>query len=72
MVSLVTLSFKTPELKIGLGGNYYVICDTKEKLIPICEKLDKSTNSIYYNTKYKCWAIRIKSKVTKRKLGEIL
>lgn len=69
MVSLVTSSFKNPTFKIGFGGNYYVICDTKEKLIPICQRIDKSTNSIYYNSKYKCWAIRIKSKITKEKLN---
>jgi len=72
MVSLTLLTFKTPTLKIGLGGNYYVICDIKEELIPICESIDKSTNSIYFNNKYECWAIRIKSKTMKEKLGEIL
>jgi hypothetical protein len=72
MVSLVSSTFETPLLKIGVGGNYYVICDTKEKLIPICNQINKSVNSIYFNKKYECWAIRIKSKATKQKLGEIL
>ena len=69
MVSLVTSTFKNPTLKIGLGGNYYIICDTKEQLIPICENIDKSPNSIYYNGKYGCWVIRIKSKITKEKIS---
>ncbi len=68
MVSLVTTTFENPTLKIGLGGNYYVVCDTKEKLIPICERIDKSPNSIYHNSKYGCWAIRVKSKGMKEKL----
>ena len=72
MVSLMSSVFKTPTLKIGLGGNHYVICDTKEKLISICKSIDKSVNSIYYNDKYECWAIRIKSKAMKVKLNEVL
>lgn len=68
MVSLVTTTFKAPTFKVGLGGNYYIVCNTKEKLVLICKKLDKSSNSIYYNNKYNCWTIRIKSKRTKEKL----
>jgi len=68
MASLRLQSFLVPTLKVGLGGNYYVICDVKEHLIEICNTISKSVNSIYYNKKYCCWVIRVKNKATKRKL----
>lgn len=72
MVSLVTQSFTFPTLYVGLGGNHYVVCDSKESLVSLCEKIDKSPNSIYYNSKYGCWTIRIKSNSTKKKLLTVI
>lgn len=72
MASLVTQSFATPTLQVGLGGNYYVVCDYKENLAVLCKKIDKSPNSIYYNSKYSCWTIRIKSNSTKKKLLNVI
>ena len=67
-MSLTTTTFNTPTLKIGLGGNYYIICNSPEKLAVVCEEIDKSLNSIYYNKKYSCFAIRIKSNHHKKKI----
>jgi hypothetical protein len=67
-MSLVTTTFNIPTLKIGLGGNYYVVCDWKEKLIELCNTISKSPNSVYFNKKYGCWAIRVKNKPTKERL----
>jgi len=71
-MSLMLMSFEIPRLKIGLGGNYYVICDTKEKLVTICNQINKSVNSIYFNKKYNCWAIKIKRERTKQQLLTIM
>jgi len=68
MVSLITSSFTSPTLQVGLGGNYYVVCNNKDSLVALCKKIDKSPNSVYYNSKYSCWAIRVKSNLTKKKL----
>jgi len=57
-----------PTLKVGLGGNHYVICDTRERIVPVCEIINKSTNSIYFSKKYNCFAIRVKAKKMKRRL----
>lgn len=59
------MEFPEPILKKGFGGNYYVICDDKEKLVDICEKIGKKPSSIYFNRKYACNAIRIKNKTMK-------
>ena len=58
--------------KYGITGNYYCIADNPEKLKGICYLINKSTRSIYYNHKYKCYAIRIKSKKHKSKVKEYI
>jgi hypothetical protein len=72
MASLKLQSFSVPTLKVGLGGNYYVVCDVKEHLIEICNTINKSVKSIYFNRKYGCWVIRVKNKATKMKLIDII
>jgi hypothetical protein len=49
-------------IKAGLNGNWYVFCLDYYKLIPICNKINKSEKSIYFNNTHKCYAIRIRSK----------
>lgn len=51
--------------KVGITGNYYFTSINREDLISICILIDKSIKSIYYNTKYSTWVIRIKNKHTK-------
>ncbi len=65
------MKYRKPTLKVGLGGNFYVICDIKEPLIKIVDQIQKSRNSIYYNKKYQVWAIRCKSKQHKEALRNI-
>jgi len=67
-MSLHNQLFLTPTLKVGLGGNYYVLCDDSEQLVGICYSIDKSINSIYFNKKYGCYAIRVKNKKQKETL----
>lgn len=55
-----------PQFRKGLNGNYYIYCKIKEPLIHISNQINKSPNSIYYNEKYKVYAIRIKSKKHKQ------
>lgn len=55
-------SYPEPTSFVGIGGNRYIVCDTKEKLIPVCVHIGKSTNSIYYNSKFSLYVIRIKVK----------
>jgi hypothetical protein len=57
--------------RVGLGGNYYYTSLNKEELVGICNQIDKSPNSIYWNNKYKTYVIRIKSAFHKTKASEI-
>lgn len=49
----------------------YLICSQKEPLLPICDLLDKSRNSVYFNKKYQCYAIRVKSRLHKKILKNV-
>lgn len=60
-----------PIHKIGVGGNHYVYCDSKELLFGIADQIRKSRNSIYFNKKYGVWVIRCKSKKHKNSLVEL-
>lgn len=71
MSFLTALDFTTPTLKVGIGGNYYIVCNDKCKLVSVCERIGKSSGSIYFNIKYNCWVIRIKSKSMKHKIKNI-
>jgi len=58
-------------IKTGIGGNVYAYSSNKQSLVELCEKIQKSPNSIYYNSAHRCYTIRIKSKFHKRKLSDI-
>ena len=58
------------EINYGITGNYYVTSDSKDELIEVCNKIDKSINSTKWHTKHKKFVIRIKDKKTKAKLKE--
>jgi len=60
-----------PKLKIGVGGNYYVISTNKENLEAICVMIKKKRTAVYYQKKYNCWAIRVKDKKQKKKLKDL-
>jgi hypothetical protein len=57
--------------RIGLNNNYYVYSKNKRKMIKICKQIQKSCNSIYYNTKHKSYVIRVKCKKHKNELLKI-
>lgn len=57
---------------VGIGGNYYAVSTRKEALIEVCQKIDKSVASIYWNTKYACYSIRVKSEKHKEKLRWVM
>lgn len=46
----------------GITGNFYLWSDGKDILQAFCKGMGKSISSIYYNRKYKVYAVRIKSK----------
>lgn len=50
----------------GIGGNFYAYSTDKFSVMWFCVKIGKSENSIYYNEKFKCWAVRMKSAKHKR------
>lgn len=54
------------ERKIGITGNLYFTSQYKQELEEFCTKIGKSKKSVYYNKKYRTYAIRIKSKLHKR------
>lgn len=58
-----------PILKTGIGGNYYVFCESKEPLIAVCSAIEKSANSIYYHEKHHCYVFRSRSKFHKNRLN---
>lgn len=65
-----TVTFR-PQLKVGVGGNYYVISTDKNNLDAICVMIKKSRNAVYFSEKYQCWIIRVKSKKQKILLKEL-
>lgn len=56
----------------GLTGNYYVVCEDKDKLEQVCKNINKSISAIYYSIQYECWAIRIKARHHKIKIKELM
>lgn len=62
---------ESPQFRFGITGNYYVFCDLKEPLIDIAVKLKKSINSIYFNSRYKVWVIKVKNKTQKNILKNL-
>lgn len=59
------------EYKIGLTGNAYVFSKNKDSVVEICLKIGKSIKSVYFNKKYKLYAIRVKDKKTKTMLKSL-
>jgi len=55
-------------LKHGITGNFYVTSLEKSELVDLCKIIDKSTSSIKWHKKYKCWVFRVKDAKTKIKL----
>lgn len=51
-----------PVYKMGLNGNYYVYCNSKEPLEVVCEAINKAPSSIYFSKEYNVWAIKAKIK----------
>lgn len=62
----------TPVIKTGITGNMYVYSSIKDEVEKIAEEIGKSTGSVYFNKKYRCYAIRIKSKTHKERLKQIM
>ena len=50
---------------VGITGNYYFYSLLKIDLINVCKLINKSPSSIYRNSKYGIYAIRIKNRKTK-------
>lgn len=55
----------------GLTGNHYVYGYDKDAVVDIALMINKSMKSVYYNEKYRVYAIRIKNKTQKVKLKEL-
>lgn len=53
-------------IRYGITGNYYVTSKHILELVEVCENISKSKKSIYFNKKYRLWAIRIKSRKHKK------
>lgn len=60
------------KIRYGLTGNYYVTSESKEEVIEASLLIGKALSSIYYNSKFKVYVIRIKSWIHKRKIKEYL
>lgn len=58
----------TMKYQHGITGNLYVTSPTKEPIIKLCEEIGKSSNAVYWSTKYNTWAVRFKSKYHKKKV----
>lgn len=56
------------KIKYGITGNYYAYSNNKQDLIDLCSRINKSISSIYWNSKYEVWVIRIKNKNHKTNL----
>lgn len=52
----------------GITGNVYAYGPSKNEVIKIAKQIGKSPNSVYYNKKHQCYAIRVKHKLQKRRL----
>ncbi len=60
-----------PKLKVGVGGNHYVISTDKHNLEAICIMIKKSRRAVVFHKKHQCWVIRVKSKKQKKLLKEL-
>lgn len=60
----------SPTLYTGIAGNKYVVCLVASALYPVCDYIGKSRESIYFNSRYGCFAIRLKNKTHKVKAIE--
>lgn len=58
--------------QVGLGGNHYAVSVCRDDIVSVCNAIDKSTKSIYFNRKYNLWVVRVKNKTHKRKLLELI
>jgi hypothetical protein len=58
--------------QVGLGGNHYAVSVYRDDIVIVCNAINKSTRSIYFNKKYQLWAIRIKNNTHKQKLLELI
>lgn len=61
-----------PLVWYGLTGNIYITCTHREWLVPVCKHIRKSPSSIYYNDKWECYTIRVKSKFHKKKVKGVI
>lgn len=59
-------------IRYGVTGNYYAFSIDKKRIEEVCRAINKAESSIYWNEKYKCWAIRIKDKAMKEELKRSL
>lgn len=72
MTRLASTITATPSLRVGLGGNHYVVCLFREPLLAIAGFLGRSARSVYFRPEYQCWAIRVKRETDKDKLRRAL
>lgn len=56
----------------GITGNMYIVCETKERLLEICDGISKSRNAVYWNKKYETYALRIKCRRHKEAVRQFL
>lgn len=61
----------TAKFRAGLNGNYYVFSRLKKSVDDVAKQIGKSESSVYFNSIYRVWAIRIKLKSHKEKLKKI-
>ena len=54
-----------PTIRVGIGGNYYIVCSVKYRLEDFCNMIGKKPSSIKFHKKYLCWVVRIKNKKQK-------
>lgn len=61
----------TISCEVGITGNCYVFSKEKELVINVAKEINKSINSVYWNSKHEVWCIRIKNKKHKELLKNV-
>lgn len=71
MSNIRKLDKEKPLLKIGFGGNYYVICYNKGELWKVAKRIGRAESAIYFHEGYDTYCLRIKQIKQKEQLREI-
>lgn len=61
---------RKPQMRVGIGGNVYVISSSKLELKSVCMQLEFEPQRIYTSEVHECFVLRFKRQSYKAKVRE--